>query len=76
MTIANLQRAAWAKQALLAYSSAKDGSHLLYDEEEAVFGDMLADLMHYAQSCGFDFSEHIERAKGHYDAESAEEAQP
>ena len=71
--ITNMQRAAWAKAAVLGYSAAKDEARFLYDEEESVFGDMLADLMHYAALAGFDIDEHTERARMHYEAEIADE---
>jgi hypothetical protein len=71
--ITNIQRAAWAKAAVLGYSVAKDETRFLYDEEESVFGDMLADLMHYAAQAGFDFDDHIARAGMHYEAELADE---
>lgn len=71
--ITNLQRAAWAKAALLGYSAAKDNERFIYDDEESVFGDMLCDLMHLAGTMSLDWQEHIERARMHYDAEIADE---
>lgn len=72
--VTNIQRAAWAFAAVLGYSVAKDETRFLYDEQESVFGDMLADLMHYAAQKGFEFDDHVERARTNYVAEIAEEA--
>jgi|CZKX01.1.fsa_nt_gi hypothetical protein len=71
--ITNMQRATWAKAALLGYSQAKDETSFLYEEPETVFGDMLCDLMHFANLSGFDWTEHIARARMHFDTEKADE---
>lgn len=72
--ITNLQRAAWAEQALLAYSEQKNEDELLYDELETVFSDMLGDLMHLAAAKRLDWLGLLDRAREHYNAEIAEES--
>ena len=71
--ITNLQRAAWAEQALLAYSEQKNEDKLLYDEFETVFYDMLGDLMHLADAKQLDWLDMLERARNHYNAEILDE---
>ncbi len=39
------------------------------DDEAELFNDLLADLLHFADSRGFDFDDQLERARANYDAE-------
>ena len=45
------------------------------DAEEAL-GDLLTDLMHWSDRSGFDFDAALERARTHYEAETAGEEAP
>lgn len=69
----NIERAACGEQALLGYSSAKEGGPALYDVAGDVFTDMLTDLMHFAHRSGFNFASHLRLAEMHFDAEIGEE---
>ena len=63
----NFDRAAWADKAIAAFRDATGT-----DREDAL-GDLLADLMHWADRAGYGFNEALDRARGHYAAETAEE---
>jgi hypothetical protein len=58
------KRAEWAAVALDAFA-AETGA----DEEDAL-GDLLADLMHWCDRHGYDFELALDRARGHYEAET------
>jgi hypothetical protein len=45
------------------------------DREDAL-GDLLADLMHWADRNGYDFDAALERGRYHYEAETAGEPSP
>ena len=62
----NLDRADWADKAIRAFR-AETGS----DHEDSL-GDLLTDLMHWADTRNFDFDAALARARGHYAAEIAE----
>jgi hypothetical protein len=68
----NLDRAAWAEEALLAFRR-RTGA----DYEDALC-DLLCDLMHWADEHQFDYDAALDRARDHHEAETqeAEEAQP
>lgn len=63
----NDSRAAWAGAALRAFMEATRT-----DEEDAL-GDLLADLMHWADRNNFDFELAFDRARFHYEAETTAE---
>ncbi len=76
----NADRAEWAKQALATFMARTCGRHHpdtmdRGDLETAIY-DLIADLLHFAHRQGFDASDILWRAHGHYEAELAEEAQP
>jgi hypothetical protein len=60
----NDARAAWARNALATFIQ-DTGT----DQEDAL-GDLLADLMHWCDRDNYDFGAALERARGHYDAET------
>jgi hypothetical protein len=66
----NGSRAEWAGAALSAFMR-ETGT----DQEDALV-DLLADLMHWADRNGYDFDAALERARGHYEAETAAERFP
>jgi hypothetical protein len=63
----NEKRASLAGAALALFMS-ETGS----DEEDAL-GDFLAELMHWADRSPYDFDAALERARGHYKAETSEQ---
>lgn len=60
----NDSRAQWAAAALFTFMMATGT-----DEEDSL-GDLLADLMHWADRHNFDFDATLERARGHYEFET------
>ncbi|QDT53879.1 hypothetical protein Pan44_19050 [Caulifigura coniformis] len=62
----NGKRAAWADLAVTAFQAATGT-----DEEDAL-GDLLADLMHWADRANYDFELAFNRAQDHYAAETGE----
>lgn len=60
----NKDRAQWARVALQAFVD-----HTGVDYEDAL-GDLLCDLMHMSDRGPFDFEEALDRARGHYAAET------
>lgn len=60
----NDRRAAWAGRAIAAFREATGT-----DEEDAL-GDLLADLIHWSDRSNFDFELALDRARGHYAAET------
>ena len=60
----NSDRARWAKNALRAFMR-----QTRVDYEDAL-GDLLGDLMHLADREPFDFEAALDRARGHYAAET------
>ena len=66
----NGDRAKWAQAALRAFRKATGA-----DEEEAL-GDLLTDLMHWSDRSNFDFEAALDRARMHYEAETAGEEAP
>lgn len=67
--VTNLQRACWADAAIQRFRP-DTGT----DYEDAL-GDLLTDLMHWADARQFDFEAALIRAQDHYRAECAEEAE-
>ena len=63
----NDRRAAWAAAALRAFMDATGT-----DEEDAL-GDLLADLMHWADRSNFDFESALDWGRCHYEAETTGE---
>lgn len=63
---ANAERAASADAALLAYMT-----RMRCDCEDSL-GDLLCDLMHWADKCDLDFGEALSCARHHYSADLAE----
>jgi len=61
----NERRTAWAGLALAAFITATGT-----DEEDAL-GDLLTNLMHWADRNNYDFEAALFRAQGHYEAETA-----
>jgi hypothetical protein len=59
----NAERAASADAAIFAYMSRT------HCDCEASLGDLLCDLMHWADKCQFDFAEALYRARCRYNAE-------
>jgi hypothetical protein len=66
----NDDRARWAETALRAFRRATGA-----DAEEAL-GDLLSDLMHWSDRSNFDFEAALDRARMHYEAETAGEDAP
>lgn len=66
----NDERARWAASALRAFRRATGA-----DAEEAL-SDLLSDLMHWSDRNVFDFEAALDRARMHYEAETASEATP
>jgi hypothetical protein len=64
--VTNANRAEWAQEALDRFRSITCCDH------EDSLGDLLCDLMHWADANSFDFALALERAEGHYEAEVAE----
>lgn len=64
----NTKRAAWANAALWTFIE-QTGT----DREDAL-GDLLCDLMHWADHSDFDFTAALDRARDHYQAELVEDA--
>lgn len=64
----NDKRAKWAGVALAAFISETST-----DEGDAL-GDLLGDLMHWADRAGFDFGDALDRATCHYRLETESEA--
>lgn len=62
----NDHRAVWASFAIAAFMRITG-----CDQEDAL-GDLLADLMHWADRCQYDFALALLRAQDHYEAETAE----
>jgi hypothetical protein len=63
----NLDRAAWADRAIITFITETGCDH------EDSLGDLLADLMHWADVRNFDFEAALSRARDHYRAELSEE---
>jgi hypothetical protein len=62
----NTARAQWADEAVRVFMT-RTGSDL-----EDCLCDLLADLMHWADKCEFDFAAAFERARDHYVMECIE----
>jgi hypothetical protein len=69
MTVTNKDRAEWAAAALRHFQSLTGTDHA------ASLGDLLCDLMHFADANNFDFKAALDRARGHY-AEEFFEKEP
>jgi hypothetical protein len=69
MTVTNKDRAEWARKALQTFSC---GSDCEYADS---LGDLLCDLMHFADVNNFDFKAALDRARTHY-AEEFFEKEP
>jgi hypothetical protein len=63
----NDDRSAWAGYALALFMQVTG------TEEVDALGDLLADLMHWADRKGYDFDAALHCARSHYEAETAEE---
>jgi hypothetical protein len=70
MTVTNLDRASWADKAILAFREQTGCDH------EDSLGDLLGDLMHWADARNFDFDAALERARHHYEEELDEARTP
>ena len=66
----NLDRANWADKAIRSFRK-QTGC----DYEDSL-GDLIADLMHWADARDFDFDAAFYRARHHYEAELSEEGAP
>ena len=70
MTVSNRDRANWAEEAIDHFA----GIVGQRDEDLATnTGDLLCDIMHLCDFENLDFSALLDRARGHYDEECAEE---
>lgn len=71
----NEKRAAWGLEAVETYA-ARTGLDISpsADGVETAISDLLADLHHVADREGLDFADMVERARNHYEAETAEES--
>ena len=67
MTVTNKDRAEWAAAALRLFQGITGTDH------DASLGDLLCDLMHFADANNFDFKHALDRARGHYAEEFFEE---
>ncbi len=68
----NLQRKAWAEEALTRFAEVTDGdcfAELPLLDQECLLSDLLADLYHYADHAGLDFMKAIREAIFQYDHE-------
>lgn len=72
----NADRAAWAENALEVFTVGRYPRNLDRDDLETAVGDLIADLLHYANWKGFETDEILRSATFHFEAELAEEAQP
>lgn len=63
-TTTNLQRAAWAETAILAFT------RMSGTEREESLVDLLTDLMHWARFSNFDFDAALDLARMHYGIEA------
>jgi hypothetical protein len=70
MTVTNRDRAEWAAAALRHFQS------LTGTEHADSLGDLLCDLMHFADANNFDFKAALARARGHYAEEFFEKTPP
>ena len=66
--ITNLDRANWADKAIMAF---REETYCDHDES---LGDLLCDLMHWADATNFDFDAALDRARHNYQAERDEES--
>jgi hypothetical protein len=66
--ITNLDRANWADKAVLAFREET------YCDHEESLGDLLCDLMHWADTRNFDFDAALDRARHNYQEERDEES--
>lgn len=64
--VTNLQRAIWAEAAIRCFRSQTGCDH------EDALGDLLCNLMHWANYERLDFGAALDRAEDHYQAELAE----
>jgi hypothetical protein len=67
----NQKRVMWAESALDLFRQVT--GMLGEDDDEDAFSDLLADLMHVADACGYDFENALKWARIHYEAELEEE---
>lgn len=76
----NSDRAHWAENALAVFTvetyCGRRPHNLERDDLETAVGDLIADLLHYANRKGFDSAEILRSATFHFEAELTEEAQP
>ncbi len=66
--ITNLQRATWAEKAILVFREQTGCDHA------DSLGDLLCDLMHWANASNFDFDFALDCARQHYEEECDEES--
>jgi hypothetical protein len=66
--ITNLDRANWADKAILAFREET------YCDHEESLGDLLCDLMHWADARNFDFDTALDRARHNHQEERDEES--
>jgi hypothetical protein len=67
MPTTNLQRAVWADNAIRTFRRETGCDH------EDSLGDLLCDLLHWADAKNFDFEAALFRARGHHEAEVEED---
>ncbi len=76
----NTDRAAWAQEALAVFTARTfSGDHpdtMDRGDLESAIGDLITDLLHFAEQHGFDTDELPRRAAMHFECELHEEARP
>jgi len=76
----NTNRAAWAKEALAIFTDLTfGGDHpdtMDRGDLESAIGDLIADLLHFAEQRGIDTDEVLRHATMHFECELHEEARP
>ena len=76
----NTDRAAWAQEALAVFTARTfSGDHpdtMDRGDLQSAIGDLITDLLHFAEQHGFDTDELLRRAVMHFECELHEEARP
>lgn len=68
----NDDRASWAHAALKEFASIT-GMDTAGEDDETIFGDLLADMMHWCDRNSVSFEAMLERARSNYEAETSPE---
>ncbi len=67
--VTNEMRAEWGRQTLLAHCRITENADHLYEEDETVTADVLANLMHFAARANFSFDNALLRAEKYFEEE-------